>query len=150
MGSLVQAHPEAQTFWPTNDASLAQLVEQLTLNQWVQGSSPWGRTKGMGKSLWLSHLLERWQSGRLHRSWKPTYWEVPGVRIPLSPLKGVNHGFTPFLFNTIQKSSGFLKPLLLSFKKELGIVFVMHWPKNHAFDSSLLWKNILIAKLCIY
>ena len=23
-----------------NDASLAQLVEQLTLNQWVQGSSP--------------------------------------------------------------------------------------------------------------
>jgi cell division protein FtsW (lipid II flippase) len=30
------------------------------------------------------------------------------------------------LFNSIQKSSGFLKPLLLSFKKELGIVFVMH------------------------
>ena len=29
--------------------------------------------------------LERWQSGRLHRSWKPTYWKVPGVRIPLSP-----------------------------------------------------------------
>ena len=23
-----------------NDVSLAQLVEQLTLNQWVQGSSP--------------------------------------------------------------------------------------------------------------
>lgn len=23
-----------------NDASLAQLVEQLTLNQWVQGSNP--------------------------------------------------------------------------------------------------------------
>ena len=30
-------------------------------------------------------LLERWQSGRMHRSWKPAYWEVPGVRIPLSP-----------------------------------------------------------------
>ena len=28
------------------DALLAQLVEQLTLNQWVQGSSPWGCTKG--------------------------------------------------------------------------------------------------------
>ena len=26
-------------------APLAQLVEQLTLNQWVQGSSPWGDTK---------------------------------------------------------------------------------------------------------
>ena len=24
---------------------LAQLVEQLTLNQWVQGSSPWEDTK---------------------------------------------------------------------------------------------------------
>ena len=33
-----------------------------------------------------SKLLERWQSGRMHRSWKPAYWEVPGVRIPLSPL----------------------------------------------------------------
>ena len=26
-------------------APLAQLVEQLTLNQWVQGSSPWRCTK---------------------------------------------------------------------------------------------------------
>ncbi len=25
--------------------SLAQLVEQLTLNQWVQGSNPWGVTQ---------------------------------------------------------------------------------------------------------
>ena len=29
----------------TKYAPLAQLVEQLTLNQWVQGSSPWRRTK---------------------------------------------------------------------------------------------------------
>ena len=28
---------------------LAQLVEQLTLNQWVQGSSPWEDTKGYPK-----------------------------------------------------------------------------------------------------
>ena len=28
---------------------------------------------------------ERWQSGRMHWSWKPAYREVPGVRIPLSP-----------------------------------------------------------------
>ena len=27
------------------DAPLAQLAEQLTLNQWVPGSSPGGRTK---------------------------------------------------------------------------------------------------------
>ena len=28
-----------------NQVFLAQLVEQLTLNQWVQGSSPWEDTK---------------------------------------------------------------------------------------------------------
>ena len=28
-----------------NNVFLAQLVEQLTLNQWVQGSSPWEDTK---------------------------------------------------------------------------------------------------------
>ena len=102
------------------------------------------------KSTSLKEVLERWQSGRMRRSWKPLYWKVPGVRLPLSPLKGVCHGFTPFLFITIQKSSCLLKPLLLYFKKELGIVFAKRWPKNHAFDSLLLWKNILIAKLCIY
>ena len=43
--------------------SLAQLVEQLTLNQWVEGSSPSGDT---GKScilqLFFSHLLPAQQS----------------------------------------------------------------------------------------
>ena len=29
---------------------------------------------------------ERWQSGRLRRSWKPLSWKAPGVRIPFSPL----------------------------------------------------------------
>ena len=32
--------------------------------------------------------MERWQSGRLRRSWKPLSWEAPGVRIPLSPQNG--------------------------------------------------------------
>ena len=32
------------TFAPTNDASVAQLVEHLTLNQGVQGSTPCGST----------------------------------------------------------------------------------------------------------
>ena len=31
--------------------------------------------------------LERWQSGRMRRSWKPLICEGPGVRIPLFPLK---------------------------------------------------------------
>ncbi len=33
------------TFAPTNDASVAQLVEHLTLNQGVQGSTPCGSTR---------------------------------------------------------------------------------------------------------
>ena len=37
------------------------------------------------KSLYLHPHLERWQSGRLRRSWKPLNCEVPGVRIPPSP-----------------------------------------------------------------
>ena len=39
------------------------------------------------KEHFWKEVLERWQSGRSRRSWKPLYWEVPGVRIPLSPLK---------------------------------------------------------------
>ena len=37
-------------FWFKIDALLAQLVEQLTLNQWVQGSSPWECTKSAALS----------------------------------------------------------------------------------------------------
>ena len=33
----------------------------------------------------VASTKERWQSGRLRRSWKPLSWEAPGVRIPLSP-----------------------------------------------------------------
>ena len=35
------------TFAPTNDASVAQLVEHLTLNQGVQGSTPCGSTSNV-------------------------------------------------------------------------------------------------------
>ena len=34
-----------------NQVFLAQLVEQLTLNQWVQGSSPWEDTKDIRKGV---------------------------------------------------------------------------------------------------
>jgi hypothetical protein len=44
---------------------MAQLVEQLTLNQWVPGSSPGGCTEqqwtrccqGNGKTFWMQKLL---------------------------------------------------------------------------------------------
>ena len=39
---------KSSTFAPAFEKEhvfLAQLVEQLTLNQWVQGSSPWEDTK---------------------------------------------------------------------------------------------------------
>ena len=50
--------------------------------------------------------LERWQSGRMHRSWKPAYWEVPGVRIPLSPQQSpVNRKiYRTFLFFVLLSS----------------------------------------------
>ena len=39
---VVLLHPQTERF---NDASVAQLVEHLTLNQGVQGSTPCGSTK---------------------------------------------------------------------------------------------------------
>ena len=42
---------KSSTFAPAFEKGhvfLAQLVEQLTLNQWVQGSSPWEDTNGEG------------------------------------------------------------------------------------------------------
>ena len=44
------------------NALLAQLVEQLTLNQWVQGSNPWGCTnfkheKKSSENYWFSELF---------------------------------------------------------------------------------------------
>lgn len=38
----------------------------------------------------LTFAAERWQSGRMRRSWKPLTVKGPGVRIPLSPLKGLS------------------------------------------------------------
>ena len=34
--------------------------------------------------------MERWLSGRKHRSWKPAMWKHPWVRIPLSPPNGTS------------------------------------------------------------
>ena len=42
------------TFAVANDASVAQLVEHLTLNQGVQGSTPCRRTKDKRLPIWLS------------------------------------------------------------------------------------------------
>ena len=53
----------------------------------------WYFFKKSVKKIWsnqFSVLLlcpERWQSGRLRRSWKPLSCEAPGVRIPPSPPK---------------------------------------------------------------
>ena len=38
----------------------------------------------------LHSTLERWQSGRMRRSWKPLILTGPGVRIPLSPQNTEN------------------------------------------------------------
>ena len=43
------------------DAPLAQLVEQLTLNQWVQGSSPWEDTKDIRAGVFFLYYACRFQ-----------------------------------------------------------------------------------------
>ena len=49
--TAVRIRQEPQT---TSNALLAQLVEQLTLNQWVQGSNPWGCTRKRECLTWHS------------------------------------------------------------------------------------------------
>ena len=67
-------------------------------------------------SLLKRTLQERWQSGLMHRSWKPTYREVPGVRIPLSPppnfLQVANpYRVSDFLLARVPKGFEFLGTL---------------------------------------
>ena len=49
-------------------ALLAQLVEQLTLNQWVQGSNPWRCIRGIYEIQIVCELC-RWL-----RSWVSEVW----------------------------------------------------------------------------
>ena len=50
------------------NALLAQLVEQLTLNQWVQGSNPWRCIRGIYEIQIVCELC-RWL-----RSWVSEAW----------------------------------------------------------------------------
>ena len=45
---------------PSKYAPLAQLVEQLTLNQWVLGSSPRWCTTEIGKRVWRLPIFIRY------------------------------------------------------------------------------------------
>ena len=53
----VPLHPVLKT----NQVFLAQLVEQLTLNQWVQGSSPWEDTKDIRRVSFFLYYVCRYQ-----------------------------------------------------------------------------------------
>ena len=59
---------KSSTFAPafeTKHVFLAQLVEQLTLNQWVQGSSPWEDTKDTSKGcLFFVYMREIYKNLR--------------------------------------------------------------------------------------
>ena len=51
---------KSSTFAPAFEKErvfLAQLVEQLTLNQWVQGSSPWEDTKDIQTDVFFCPLM---------------------------------------------------------------------------------------------
>ena len=50
---------KSSTFAPAFEKEhvfLAQLVEQLTLNQWVQGSSPWEDTKDTSRGVFFCFM----------------------------------------------------------------------------------------------
>src|SRR5699024_12095575 len=57
---------------PDGHAPLAQLVEQLTLNQWAQGSSPWRCTTStkselfpIGEGFGFFIFLKKWNPSRV-------------------------------------------------------------------------------------
>ncbi len=52
----------------TMNDSLAQLVEQLTLNQWVQGSNPWGVTQKRNLTMSNSFFLCQNRNALFNRS----------------------------------------------------------------------------------
>ena len=73
------------------------------------------------KSTSDKEVLERWQSGRLRRSWKPLYCEVPGVRIPVSPLESSCSAAFLFLWRVMTpifwNGNGVFPMFLLSFER---------------------------------
>ena len=75
--------------WLHRPAPLAQLVEQLTLNQWVPGSNPWRcitgrwrRRPGLRKDLWRMLMMQELQTivGEI-------YAEGPPVPFPNTEVK---------------------------------------------------------------
>ena len=66
--------------------NLQNKKKALPLHPQMSKTTEWVAACSKTTSTGFQHPMERWQSGRMHRSWKPAYWEVPGVRIPLSPL----------------------------------------------------------------
>ena len=78
------------------------ILNKLIFN-WMEISRKiwWKKNELSLASIWVITTFgaESWQSGRMRRSWKPLYREVPGVRIPHSPPeKRVLLSKTLFLF----------------------------------------------------
>ena len=86
------------------------------------------------KSTSDKEVLERWQSGRLRRSWKPLYCEVPGVRIPVSPLK--SSCLAAFLLLWRAMPPNFLNNFWVSRGE------VLEWLKRHAWKACIRQKCI--------
>ena len=75
--------------------------------------------------LFLCSLWERWQSGRMHWSWKPAYSNVPGVRIPLSPQKPcqIDEAFYFWSMKLIFRIVAFLEGVSYILLMTLGLYF---------------------------
>ena len=52
--------------------------------------------------------MEEWQSGLMQRSWKPSWWKPPGVRIPILPPKRGRSASKPNDFFVYKKTTEYL------------------------------------------
>ena len=80
--------------------------------------------------------LERWQSGRMRRSWKPLICEGPGVRIPLfPPQRAVKKSLLFFLWRQERDSFSLLRlgKLVCAWRSECAVLLrnIRILIKNH-------------------
>ena len=74
---------------------------------------------------------ERWQSGRMRRSWKPLTCEGPGVRIPLfPPNKRCNTHVAAFLFFHTQRHWGIICTVFNACQNYFVLITPKGWDKN--------------------
>ena len=92
---------------------------------------------------------ERWQSGRMRRSWKPLTVTGPGVRIPLSPLSPTNvNALVGFAFWAFFHRCG-LPPILLTFAKTFPFWSIWRRSINISVNTGGVFCSALSLSSCL-